>query len=66
MAIDWTKTYKKYRGLWVALLGDGRTIVGSGKTLREALRQADKKGHKDPIVMRMPTEIVPYVGGLWL
>lgn len=62
MAIDWTKIYHKYKGLWVALLDDERTVVGSGKTLRKALSEADKKGYKSPIVMRVPTEIIPYVG----
>lgn len=66
MAIDWTKIYKKYKGLWVALLDDERTVVGSGKTLHEALKEADKKGHKSPIVMRVPTKIIPYVGGFRL
>ena len=66
MAIDWTKIYKKYRGLWVALLDDERTVVGRGETLREALKEADKKGYKSPIVMRVPTKIIPYVGGFRL
>lgn len=66
MAIDWTKIYKKYRGLWVALLDDGRTVVGRGETLRAALKEADKKGYKSPIVMRVPTKIIPYVGGFRL
>ena len=62
MAIDWTKIYKKYKGLWVALLDDEKTVVGSGDSLEKALDQAWKKGHKNPIIMRMPTEILPYVG----
>lgn len=62
MAIDWTKIYKKYKGLWVALLDDEETVVGSGKSLEKALEEANKKGYKQPIVMRVPTEILPYVG----
>ena len=65
MAIDWTKVYKKYKGLRVALLDDEITVVGSGKTLENALEEASKKGYKNPIVMRMPTEILPYVGSFW-
>jgi len=64
MAIDWTKIYQKYKGLWVALLDDQQTVVGSGKTLKEALRGADQKGYRDPIVMRVPAEIIPYVGSV--
>ncbi len=63
MAIDWTDILKKYKGLWVALLDDQQTVVGSGNSIEKALAQAKKKGHNDPIVMRVPTKILPYIGG---
>ena len=62
MAIDWTKLYKKYKGLWVALKSDEITVVASGKTLREAADKAKKKGCKAPIMHKVPTELIPYVG----
>ncbi|MFO0704407.1 MAG: DUF5678 domain-containing protein [Candidatus Andersenbacteria bacterium] len=62
MAIDWTKTYKKYKGLWVAFLKDEKTVVGSGKTAKQALAVAREKGHDNPILMRMPTNLNAYVG----
>jgi hypothetical protein len=62
MAIDWTKIYKKYKGLWVALLDDEITVVGSGKTAKEAWEEAQSKGHKKPILTRMPENLVTYVG----
>lgn len=62
MAIDWTKIYKKYKGLWVALKEDEKTVVASGKTAREAWRRAQKKGTEKPILTRMPEKIVTYVG----
>ena len=62
MAIDWTKIYKKYKGVWVALAEDERTVVGSGKTAREAWNSAQRKGYKKPILTRMPKELVTYVG----
>lgn len=62
-AIDWTRICKKYKGLWVALLDDQKTVVGSGTTIPKALAQARKKGHTDPIVMRVPTRILPFIGG---
>jgi hypothetical protein len=62
MAIDWTKIYKKYKGLWVALLDDEQTVVGSGKTAKEAWEEAQRKGHKKPILTRMPEKLVTYVG----
>lgn len=62
MAIDWTKIYKQYKGLWVALLDDQTTVVASGKTLKDAMKGAQAKGFNEPIVMRIPTEIAPYIG----
>lgn len=64
MSKDWSKIYKKYKGLWVAFLDDEQTVVGSGKTLKEALLQAQKKGYKEPIMNRMPDTLAPYVGML--
>ena len=63
MAIDWTKIFEEYKGLWVALLDDEKTVVGKGKSVKEALEDAKKKGYEKPIMMRVPTEIIPYVGG---
>lgn len=61
-AIDWSKIYKKYKGLWVALLDDEITVVGSGRTLKEAKEEAQRKGHKSPIMTRMPERLIPFVG----
>ena len=63
MAKDWTKIYKKYKGLWVALKDDEITVVGSGKTAREAWDKARTNGYKKPILTRMPDRLVSYVGG---
>ncbi|MDP3771749.1 MAG: DUF5678 domain-containing protein [bacterium] len=43
MAKDWTTIYKKYKGLWVALAEDEETVLGTGKTAREALALAKKR-----------------------
>lgn len=64
MAVDWTKIYKRYKGLWVALLDDEQTVVGSGKTLKEALLKAQKNGHNSPILSRIPNTLDAYVGSL--
>lgn len=61
MAIDWTKIYQRYKGLWVALKQDEKTVLASGKTAREAWTKAKAKGYKKPILARMPEEIVSYV-----
>lgn len=62
MAIDWTKIYNRYKGLWVALKDDERTVIASGKTAKEVLGAAQKKGEKKPLLFRVPVHIVPYIG----
>lgn len=62
--MDWTKIYKKYKGLWVALADDEVTVLGHGKTLKEAVSGAEKKKNKNPIVMRVPEKMGSYVGFL--
>ncbi|MEK7632037.1 MAG: DUF5678 domain-containing protein [Patescibacteria group bacterium] len=62
MAIDWTKIYQKYKGLWVALQDDEQTVIASGKTAKEAWDKAQMQGHMKPTLTRMPDEMVTYVG----
>lgn len=45
-AIDWTHIYKKYKGLWVALMDDEVTVISSATTLEEASKKAEKKDFK--------------------
>ena len=61
-AIDWTKIYKRYKGMWVALKDDEQTVISSGKTLKETALRATKKGFKDPIFMNVPKRLLPFVG----
>jgi len=65
-AINWSSIYKKYKGLWVALKDDEKSVIASGKTVRDAMDKAQKKGFKQPILVRMPVKILPYVGGFGL
>jgi len=62
MAIDWTKTYKKHKGNWVALKNDEKTVIASAKTAKDVLSKAQKKGYRSPILFRVPTKVIPYVG----
>ena len=64
MAKDWTKIYKKYKGLWVAFAEDEATVLGTGKTARDALIEAKKKTSKTPFLTRMPQTLASYVGAL--
>ena len=62
MAIDWTKIYKKYKGLWVALKDDEKTVIASGKTVSEVMERAKNKGFDTPILFRVPTRILLHIG----
>jgi hypothetical protein len=62
MAKDWTKIYKKYKGLWVALASDEETVLGLGKTVDEAINKAKKKSKDTPFLTRVPKNLSTYVG----
>ncbi len=62
MAIDWTRIVVKYKGLWVALKDDEKTVISSGKTVKEVMEKAGKKGFSLPILFRVPTKVMPYIG----
>lgn len=62
MAKDWTNIYKKYKGLWVALAEDEVTVLGAGKTVKEALAQARQKTDRMPYLTRMPDNLNAFVG----
>lgn len=62
MSKDWTKLYKKYKGLWVALADDEETVLGVGKTVKEAVVNAKEKSHQTPFLTRMPKTLAAYVG----
>jgi len=63
MAIDWTKNFEKYKGLWVAMKRDQVTVVASGKSAKEVLQEARKKGLARPTLFKVPSQILPYIGG---
>lgn len=60
--MDFTKIYQKYKGLWVALSPDEKTVLGKGKTVKAAVSQAKKKGVPIPFLFKVPTKIISYVG----
>ncbi len=68
--IDFTHIYgdKKYKGKWVAV-EDYKTkpkVVATGKSMKLAMEDADKKGYKLPLMMFIPKKILPSVGGFFL
>ena len=60
--IDWTNIYKKYKGLWVALMEDEVTVVSASKDAKIAYENAIKKGVKVPILLNVPEKSTAYVG----
>ena len=59
--IDMTPIQKKYAGYFVALSYDRKKVFGKGHTPEEALKEANKKGHKDPILTKIPNENRSYL-----
>ncbi|MDO8624191.1 MAG: DUF5678 domain-containing protein [bacterium] len=62
MAKDWSKLYKKYKGLWVALAKDEETVLGFGTTVQEAVKKARSKSAETPYLTRVPETLDAYVG----
>ncbi|OVE79314.1 hypothetical protein BVY00_00600 [bacterium G20] len=61
MAIDWTDLFKKYKGEWVALKDDEKTVIAHGKDVKKVWNDARKTVPK-PILMQVPTDVLAYVG----
>jgi len=52
----------EYNGLYVAMKSfDDNTIVGTGDDPQKALRDAEKKGFKDPVILYIPEEDVVHI-----
>ena len=60
--LDWTGICKRYRGKWVAMKPDHKTVAGSGDTLSEAKAAAEKKGCSETFLTRIPTVIKNFAG----
>lgn len=63
--IDHTQVVKKYGGKWVVFDDSRETVVAAADTLIEAIALFRKKFGDVPMgsVFKVPTKIVPYVGG---
>jgi len=55
------KIEKKYVGLWVALNESRTRVVSYGGTIEAAVAKAKKKGIKDPILTKIPSENLGYL-----
>lgn len=61
MVIDWTPIITKYKGQWVALGSDEKTVVAHGKNIKIVYANASKK-IDNPLMFKVPSGIVPYIG----
>ncbi len=61
VTIDMRKIEKKYTGLWVALNHPRTKVSGYGETIQAALLKAKKKGIKDPVLTKIPSENLGYL-----
>jgi len=59
--IDLTQVYKKYKGLWVALVNDNE-VVSADKSVHKVVAEAKKKGHENPLLFKAPNNNLPFVG----
>jgi hypothetical protein len=62
MALDWAKIYKKYKGLWVVLDEKERRVVAFDRNAKKAFEKAQKKGVKIPILFKVPSKTISYIG----
>ena len=60
--IDWTDIYKEYKGKWVAIKSDNKTVVASGKTLAEVVMSAKKAGYQKPGLFYVPKKEGFFIG----
>jgi len=52
----------EYNGRYVAMKGfDDNTIIGVGKNPQKALKDAEQKGFKDPVILYVPEENVIHI-----
>lgn len=62
MAINWITICKQYKGKWVALKRDEKTVIASGTNASVAYKKALQKGLKNPILSFVPINLAPMVG----
>lgn len=55
--IDLNNLVKPYMdtGLYLAVTRDNTSVIGTGKTMRDAMKQAADHGYAEPVIMRAPS-----------
>jgi hypothetical protein len=52
--VDWEEISVLYKGLWIALNKDEKSVASSGKDAKKVFEEAQKKGVKVPILYKVP------------
>lgn len=62
--IDHTKIYKQYKGKWVVLDQTRSKVLVADQKLNKAVEKFHRKfgTKKIPSVLKVPTELLPFVG----
>lgn len=60
-----TAIFKKYKGLWVTMDESHKKVVSADKNIMKAYNGAIKKGHKVPLIFKVPKKNLPFVGA-WM
>ncbi len=62
MVVDLTPLYLSYKGEWVALKDDEISVISHGNNVRKVLESAVNKGFENPILFKVPTSTISYIG----
>lgn len=54
--VNLAKLLAPYKGKWVTLTKDEKSVLGAGNTIDEALKAAEKKGELFPFLIKVPDE----------
>lgn len=61
-AISFVSIYQKHAGKWVALSSDEKRVIGTAKLAKTALEGAKKKGERKPVLFKVPSPSISWVG----
>lgn len=59
---NFIEIHKKYKGKWIALTPDEKLVIVSGSNAKYVFDKARKKGFQEPILMKVPKEVVILAG----
>lgn len=55
--MNWTNIYRTYKGKWIALKADEKTVIASGLRAPVVYKKAIQNGYKNPILSYVPIQV---------